>query len=128
MWSSISDLQDLITNQERDTIQWKRKAARTVWPSGTLGERISLLECSLECRETPSIKCVGPCAHTVEGEGDTGYPLQDPGISFRRWNLLYMPPMFDRSAPWEAFNAQFEIVSHVNGWTREERLHFLVQA
>lgn len=42
--------------------------------------------------------------------------------------ICYTCLMFDRSAPWEAFNAQFEIVSHVNGWTREERLHFLVQA
>ena len=66
-----------------------------------------------------------PVHHTVKGEGDAGYPVQEPDIFHKMSKPIQMPLKFDGSTSWEAFSVQFEIVSQINGWTKEEKASFL---
>lgn len=38
---------------------------------------------------------------------------------------IQLPPPYDGTTPWEAYNAQFEIVSQLNDWSQEQKASFL---
>lgn len=57
-----------------------------------------------------SVHCV------VKGEGDARHPVQEPDILCEMSKPVEMPLKFEGSTSWEAFSAQFEIVSQSNGW------------
>lgn len=69
-------------------------------------DRIDALERKL------SVKHEGSSPHDEFHTRKTAKPVQ-------------LPPRYDGNTLWEAYNAQFEIVSQLNGWSKDEKSLFL---